>query len=331
MDVIVAGAGPAGASIARLLAMSGKRVVLVDPGVRITDRLEILPPAGYEALGAVGLAEVLDDPCIARPCLGVRRRWGSRVPDTDDFLARRGGRGFTIDRAAFDHALRTAAARAGVAFIRGRMVGVGRAGGMLWARIATACATLTTFAAIAVDATGRRSAVARRMGAHRQVHERLIAERRSVEPSLDAGGTPVWLDVEGAGAAWSYQMLGPRGRRETWDVYPPGARRRGPANPRVDASSVCLSRAAGHDWIAIGDAATSFDPVTSQGLVHALATSRIAAGAILSPRGLDDEACRIYSHATAATFAASERGRAAVYDVLRTRAMHPRVHARHHG
>jgi flavin-dependent dehydrogenase len=242
MDVIVAGAGPAGASIARLLAMSGKRVVLVDPGVRATDRLEVLPPAGYEALGAVGLAEVLGDPCIARPCLGIRRRWGSRVPDTDDFLARRGGRGFTIDRAGFDQALCTAAARVGVAFIGGRIVGVRREGGTLWARIATASAMLTAFATVAVDATGRRSAVARRMGAHRQVHERLIAERRSVEPSLDAGETPVWLNVEGADESWSYQMLGPRGRREIWDVYAPGARRRGPANPRVDASSVCVAR-----------------------------------------------------------------------------------------
>jgi hypothetical protein len=65
--------------------------------------------------------------------------------------------------------------------------------------------------------------------------------------------------------------------------------------------------------------------------VHALATSRIAAGAILSPRGLDDESCCIYSDAAARTFASSERGRAAVYDVLRARALDPRVRARHHG
>ena len=318
-DILVAGAGPAGASIARLLAMGGRRVAVVDPGVRVTDRLEVLPPAGCEALGALGLTKLLDDPRIARRCLGIRRRWGSRPSERDDFFCRRGGRGFTIDRAGFDHALRAAATAAGVTFVAGRVVGVRRVAGAAVAKIATAAAALTMRADVAVDATGRRSALARRMGARRQVFERRIAERRVIDRSAGACGGPVWLDVDGRDEIWCYQILGADGQREAWDVYASAPPRRNRGNPRADASSACLSRAAGDGWIAVGDAAISFDPVTSQGLVHALATALVAAGVIVSPRGLDEETCRVYSHVTAETFAYSERGRAAVYDALRTR------------
>jgi flavin-dependent dehydrogenase len=78
-----------------------------------------------------------------------------------------------------------------------------------------------------------------------------------------------------------------------------------------------LSPAADEGWIAIGDAAISFDPVTSQGLVNALSTAVIGAGAILSARGLDEDSCRVYADAAAHTFAHSEAGRAGVYHTLR--------------
>ncbi len=83
-----------------------------------------------------------------------------------------------------------------------------------------------------------------------------------------------------------------------------------------DASSALLSQAAGDGWIAIGDAAASFDPVTSQGLMNALSTALVAAGAILSPGGLDGAARSVYSNAVAATFRYSEAGRSRVYDAL---------------
>ena len=110
-------------------------------------------------------------------------------------------------------------------------------------------------------------------------------------------------------------MSGPDGRRERWTVYRSG-KRIGDARTRTDASSALLSHAAGDGWIAIGDAAASFDPVTSQGLVNALSTALVAAGAILSPGGLDEDARGVYSDAVAATFHHSEAGRARVYEAL---------------
>jgi len=122
-DVAVAGAGPAGATLARLLALRGLDVVMIDPRRRASQRLEMVAPASLSAFAAAGVAPLLDDPAIALPCLGIRRRWGRAGTQTDEFLRHPGGRGFTVDRSAFDSALRSMAEDAGAALIRGRLCG----------------------------------------------------------------------------------------------------------------------------------------------------------------------------------------------------------------
>ena len=316
-DIVVAGAGPAGATIARLLALRARHVTIVDPATRRNDRLEIISPSGCPVIEATGMARLLADPAIARPCLGIRRRWGGRDMEIDDFLRRPGGNGFVIDRRAFDVALRAAAADAGVEFVTGRIVAARRDEGALALDIESGSGRRTMFAGLAVDATGRPSAVGRRMGAQRLTSDTLIAERRRLDAPRATSQEPTWLDVKGCSNGWSYSVSGPDGRRERWIVRRAASNRvNGHARPRADASSAILSHAAGEGWIAVGDAAVSFDPVTSQGLANALSSAIVAAGAILSPRGLDAETCRIYSDALAATWRYSEAGRADVYAAL---------------
>jgi flavin-dependent dehydrogenase len=323
-DILVAGAGPAGATIARLLARKGRRVVLVDPGMRRVDRLEIIAPAACRAIEAVGIAHLLNDTSIARPCPGIRRRWGRAETEIDDFLRRPGGRGFVIDRAPFDNALREMAMDTGATLVTGRIVAAQRNSGDMIVEIESGAQRVSVVAGLVVDATGRPSAVARRMGARRLVGERRIAERQPIGALLTPDRDTGWLDVgggqrsdQGSGeGGWWYEVSGPDGRRERWVVYRPEQRMYDRSRSRADASAALLSRAAGEVWIAIGDAAASFDPVSSQGLVNALSTALVAAGAILSPGGLDADARRGYSDAVAATFRYSEAGRARVYDAL---------------
>jgi flavin-dependent dehydrogenase len=318
-DVLVAGAGPAGATMARLLALRGRRVVLVDPGTRPTKRLEVVAPAACRVAEAAGIAHLLHDASIARPCPGIRRRWGRADIEIDDFLRRPGGRGFVVDRAPFDAALRAMAIDAGATCLTGRVVAAQRDGGETIVEIESGGARASIAAALVVDATGRPSAVARRMGAQRLVGERRIAAHHIVGAPR-ASDWNAWLDVAsstgGGQGGWWYEVSGPDGRRERWDVYRPGQSMSGRACACADASSALLSRAAGEGWIAIGDAAASFDPITSQGLANALSTALVAAGAILSLASLDEDARRIYSDAVAATFRHSEAGRARVYAAL---------------
>jgi flavin-dependent dehydrogenase len=317
-EILVAGAGPAGATIARLLALRGRNVILVDPQTRITDRLELLAPAALGVLGALDLAPLIEDPSVAKPCLGIRRRWGHSETQIEDFLRQPGGRGYILDRAVFDARLKLAAERAGAEFLRGRVVGVDGARSGAEVLIQTSERRVAFAAGLVVDATGRPSAIARRLGARRiQLDYRVsILEHRDM--ASDRNSANGWLDVEGIGASWSYALCGPDGRREKWVVKPPDAPSKRNRARKVDASSGQLSCAGGENWVAIGDAAATFDPITSQGLFNALSTALVAAGAILVPSGFSAETAMMYSEAIMATFENSEKGREEVY-----RGLHP--------
>jgi len=320
IEVVVVGGGPAGATIARLLALRGRRVTVISPAAVGVDRLEVLAPSSRPVVNALALSELLHDPSIARPCAGIRRRWGSAEPEFDDFFRHPGGQGFVVDRVRFDARLRVMAIEAGVSFLDGRVTAVRREDRGFRIEATEEEERLVVSTPLAIDASGRPSAVSRRLGARHVVSERLVADCHSVERSDDLSQVPVWLDVEASGMNWGYTICGPEGRRERWSVHRDGDRAETGLGIRMNASSSCLSQAAEEGWIAVGDAATAFDPIASQGLVNALSTALVAAGAILSPRGLTEEAACTYSEAVAATFANSERGRAAVYGALKAKA-----------
>lgn len=314
-DIAVVGAGPAGASAARLLAYTGRRVVLIDPAHRATVRLEILSPSAMGVVQALQLEQVLFDPAIARPCAGIRRTWVSRDQEYDDFLCRPGGQGFVVDRGVFDARLRTMALDAGALAINGRLFGArhDRNGFELIVRSAAAIIRLSTL--LVVDASGRSAAAACRLGAKRVLNERLTATRELQDRSGEPSQEPVWLDVEGCSGLWSFSTVGPDGRRESWSVQR-GENRRTIRGDVVNASAACLTRAAGNGWIAIGDAAVAFDPIASQGLANALSSALVSAGAIASEGAITPDVAVNYSASIATTFEYSERCRDEVYRAM---------------
>ncbi|TIS45795.1 MAG: hypothetical protein E5W96_29345 [Mesorhizobium sp.] len=315
VDIAVVGAGPAGATAARLLACLGRQVVLIDPGQSKRDRLEIVSPTATGIVQALQLEEVLADPSIARPCAGIRRTWSSKEQEIDDFLFQPGSQGFIIDRAGFDAQLHGLALAAGATAVDGRAVDVCRNQNGFEIKIRSADMTTNLLASLLVDATGRSAALACRLGGGRMVKERLVAERTLLDKSGEPSQEMAWLDVEAREGSWTYATLGPDGRRESWSVCR-DKRRRMARGERLNASAACLKHAAGKDWIAVGDAAASFDPIASQGLVNALSSALVAVGAIAAEGGIVPDAAADYSAAMMATFAYSELGRAEVYCAL---------------
>jgi flavin-dependent dehydrogenase len=298
--------------VARLLALKGRAVIVADPGAAAANRLELLAPAALGTVAAVGLEPLLDDPSIARPCLGIRRTRGSGEQDYEDFLRHPYRVGYVVDRARFDERLRAAALAAGVTFCRLRATGVTPDGGVIF-RESGSDTTRLVFADVIVDATGRAAAIARRKGARVTARDRMVAELMedmSVEAIAD---TASWLDYRSNGSSWSYRIHGPGGRAQTWRIRASGTPARD-ALLRVDASASVLSEAAGEGWIAVGDAAIAFDPITSQGLFNGLSSSLVATGALISTDRLSPAAARLYSDAVTATFLYSEAGRVEVYN-----------------
>ncbi len=287
--VLVVGGGPAGLTLARLLALKGWPVVVVDPLVPRRRRLELVGPAVVDAFRCAGIDDLLKDGQVARECLGICRQWGGEeVWTREAFLTHRGGTGYVVDREALDGALRRRGVDAGVVLAPARLMGLDRTPTGFSARVRTGSGIEEVATELIIDATGRRAVAGRRLGARlirRHLHLAYPCEAVSPPPDRRA-----WLNIRGEEADWTYQLEGPGGFPEAWRV---GCREPG-GREGVDASTSYLRPPAGHGWIAVGDAASAFNPIWSEGLSNALGTAITVAGALLMEGSITDRIRDVY-------------------------------------
>lgn len=315
VDAVVVGAGPAGGSAALALAGQGARVLLLEGTGRRPARVgESLPAEARPLLRALGLWERFRRGGHL-PCYGNRSAWGSDALAEAPALFNPHGHGWQLDRQAFDALLAEAAAEAGAARLRaGRVLAwePTPAGGVL--RFATASGPASVRAGVVIDASGRAAAVARGQGVRRRFDDKLVA-LAAVHRTAAPGDPDTTTTVESVADGWWYTAQLPGGLRSfvflsdgdlldpRADSSPAGwlarlgrtrhlrelAGRFGyePVGPTtaLAARSSRLARASGAGWVAAGDAAVSFDPLSSQGLLTALTTGREAAGVALDLLG----------------------------------------------
>ncbi|WP_051865864.1 FAD-dependent oxidoreductase [Streptomyces griseus] len=316
-DVVVAGGGPAGCAAALTLIAAGRTVLLADSATGPPKTGEALVPVARLLLSDLHVA----DTALTTghlPCHGTHSAWGSTALHTVDFIRDPYGHGWHLDRPLFDRALRAAARAAGADVAEHTAVrrperhhdGTWR----LTLRTARAAPRTVTCHWI-VDATGRRAAIAVAAGARRQVEDRLTAHHLTLDPL--PGATDGHSLVESAPDGWWYTTLLPSRRRLVAyftdpDLFTPadfrnrllatrhvartarphGVGTLGPPR-RAPAHSAHLDRVHGDGWVASGDAAVAFDPLSSQGILTALCTGLGAGRAVHAhlrgaPGALDD-------------------------------------------
>lgn len=343
-EAVVAGGGPAGAAAALALARGGRRALLLDDSPAGSCRVgEALPPAGRPLLRELGVLDAfLADGHL--PCHGNLSAWGSPALHSTDFFFDLNGHGWHLDRARFDSALRDAARDAGAEVRAGTRLAAAEpdgAGG--WrAVLSGAEGTEEVRCGWLVDATGRRSAVARRRGAARLHDDALVAFYARFRPAREGDRDGRTL-IEAAPDGWWYTALVPSGERvvafqtdadqadRSALLTPEGFTRllEGTQHVRAaldafgfalngrprgaDAGSARLDRFAGDGWLAAGDAATSFDPLSSQGIRTALYTGTLAGRALHAHLGGDGAALAGYAHRLEEVHAAYLRSRAEFY------------------
>lgn len=206
------------------------------------------------------------------PCYGNASAWGSDELAYTDFIRSPYGHGWHLDRARFDASLRAIAAEAGVEIVHER-----------W--------SATTDADWIVDCGGRAAPVARAFGIERTYIDRLIAFFARFEAIDDDSMT----FVESAPDGWFHSALLPNGDRiVTFFTDTPIDRLPSTKHIRVgnmlselqarDARSGRLTSFHGERWIAAGDAALSFDPLSSQGIYAAQYSGKKAAETLISGR-----------------------------------------------
>jgi flavin-dependent dehydrogenase len=129
VDVLVAGAGPAGCAAAVRLVRDGAQACMVHHESTNQRPSEVLPAAASQVLDAAGLGPV--DGLAEARCGGTLSVWGSAQLIAGDGLTSPGGPGWWIDRPRFDAAMRRRCMAAGVTVMTDRVVGLRRVGSRL--------------------------------------------------------------------------------------------------------------------------------------------------------------------------------------------------------
>ncbi|MDD7933753.1 NAD(P)/FAD-dependent oxidoreductase [Actinomycetospora straminea] len=297
---MIVGGGPAGSVAALVLAGRGIAVTVVESRAAPERKVgECVPPSVTPLLRHLGCEDLMERTGHLRS-LGNRFVWGSSRPGDRPFLTGAQGDGWHVDRAVLEADLAARAQAAGATWESGRRIVRCERAGDRW-RV-TCRDSRVLDADIVADATGRTAFVARRLGATRVRYDRLVgacAFLYSATPDTDT-----YTLVEAVPEGWWYSavladgllavafmtdgdLLDRRAWRSllertdaTWarvrhhSYTVTGAVRVAPA----DTSR--LDTIAGEGWLALGDAAAAYDPLSSYGVGSAMGSGFYGGNAI---------------------------------------------------
>jgi flavin-dependent dehydrogenase len=313
-DVIILGGGPAGTATALSLTRHDPSLSVAIIEASDYDRARIgetLIPIAQPLLMALGVWERFNAQSHLTT-YGTCSAWGSDALAENEFIYTPHNRGWHLDRRSFDAMLANTAVERGTSIITGAMLSDSQRtsdGGWLLRiqRKSADGASLT--AKFVVDATGRRASFARQQGARKRLLDHLLGVFvffKHLDELTTADQTTL---VEACEHGWWYTALLPDARmvvacmsdadivRQHELKSPPqwldhlcktrhvrGRLRYAEPLTRpaaLAAYSHRLDPLTGDNWLAVGDAATTFDPLSSQGIFKALRSGLLASFAIL--------------------------------------------------
>lgn len=300
-DIIVAGAGPAGAAAARTLAQCAPqlRVGVIAPESQrdAQARGEVLSPLVQPVLRQLGLW-----PAFLRQDFAPSHRtlvsWEEPGLMSSEWLLMARGPSWRVARAEFDAWIMAEAGR-DAARIDAKVAGIARDGDG-WS---LACDDGSRHEArLVIDATGRSRALADRLGACAKTRDRLVAAY--AEAAMDGAAAPELL-VEACEDGWWYTLALGDGRRafacmtdadiahdlglnrpdgwraalaRTQFVAAIAGRIATLERPRLmTAGTRSAATTTGFRFLCAGDAASAFDPISGHGVVKAMRAGVFAA------------------------------------------------------
>lgn len=304
-DVLVVGAGPAGSITALLLSKHGFKVAIIDITIkRKVDIGECLPPECKPFLDQLGLWNKLKTEGHL-PCYGNQSVWEDDFLHTNDFIYSPWGHGWHLDRIKFDLLLKDESKKNNVDMFLDTKITNIQLENSKWIINGV---NIFFIAKFLVDATGRASWLSYKLGSKRQFFDYQIAIVGRFKNNFNYDKDSFTL-IETSQDGWWYSAALPSGYRVvTFFTDPKNSRfiknrshflneisktfyiskRLFPnyvleSNPFLwPANTSILSKIAGKNWLAVGDAAITHDPLSSYGLTFALQTSFQAASIIKS-------------------------------------------------
>jgi flavin-dependent dehydrogenase len=338
-QVIVVGSGPAGASAAICLLRAGLTVAVVARDeTQSCLPAEAFSPEVRTEFSRMGLAE--DFPHDARPSYGIEALWGQETPVFHSYFCSASGDGLCVTRLHFHDALRRAVLDAGDCTLLGGDFLSARRISQKWSvTIRIDKTTKSSTCDLLVDATGRSAVVARNLGARRCRLDSLCG----VSSVLDVPVAQQSLIVEATSYGWWY--LTPIAPSQTLvclisdvdllqhhsAIQPKRwlgllketkflSSRLGALPTEVltkvhPCETGALDRLVGDSWIAIGDAASIVDPLSSAGVLKALRSGSEAATAIAAHLDGQQYALRQYEQRNSNEFQSYLRTRRRQYAI----------------
>lgn len=307
-QVVIAGGGPSGAATAISLAARGIDCIVVEAAPEPAFKAgETIPPNALPLFRKLGIADLLQDPQHLHS-YGNRFVWGKAAYDDKTFLATQHPNGWHLDRAYFEQQLRAAVTAAGVDLRTGVRISdcIKKENG--WkVSLHDAGAEQQVTCSFVADATGRPARIARYMGEARQRTDNLAGITAAVRTSgLEC---PQYTFIEAQPGGWWYAapLSGSR-LALTWmtdmdlldtemqDTQQFLEKLAGTSiigtlldntafsfqhDPAIlPAATSYLVNRQGDGWLAVGDAAFAYDPISSYGITSALESGYYAGHAI---------------------------------------------------
>lgn len=298
-DVVIVGGGPAGMATALTLKSRGLNSLVVESEMLPNGKTgECIPPTAMPLLKKLGLEKLVLNPQHQK-YLGVRSRWGSDTVDEKLFLTSKFQEGFLLDRPFFECQFKTMIVNKGIEYWTGHsLAAIEKGGHAHHLTFKSLQEKKSIHARILVDATGRKASVSRLFGYRKIVKDQLVSivceyplnesiSKMIYTESFDQGwiyaaptnhhtisimlftdmdlltkykdkkayfksvlsGTSFFCTINLDSAKWQQLEV---------KIRP--------------AHTSYLEQPYGQGWMAVGDAAFSFDPITSFGLTSAIAS-----------------------------------------------------------
>lgn len=327
-EILIIGGGIAGC-IAAISLIDTYQVTLLDKLTEPTERIgESLAPASQRILKQLDLLEGLENQVgtLYQKNMGMQSYWGSDQVHLVDDLRNPDGFVKNLDRQAFETYLRKTAEAHGVRCLWGSKLHSSSYENARWQvqlmASETSLSTSTISASFVIDASGRQSHFARSLGVKRQVEDRLVA----CWATLPNTKTNTMSTISSSENGWWYSAVVPGKKRvvafhtdadlvakselKTTASFLELAKGNPVIFPLLDehenaiafkgtvaANSTKLEQVAGQQWVALGDAALSFDPLSSQGMYNAMA-SAMQLQALLVRYGFTETLQKIHTEQT---------------------------------
>ena len=319
-QVIIVGGGPAGIATALTLGARGISNCIVEAQLEPARKLgEAIPPNAKPLLKKLGIMHLVDAPeHIAY--YGNKSCWGTNKLEQSEFIQGIHGHGYLLDRFQFEKQLRKHAVDTGCLLMTGyKFKKTFRTERGIEILIDNGTSTERMAATYIVDATGRKASVSHQLG---MTKHSLDSQFAIVCKALLPAPMEHQITVEATKNGWWY--MAPQSKTEltlmffTLQELLPNKNElesfvrkelettlhlsKTISSTRLDfdklkvmpAGTSRLDVSYGDHWIAVGDAAFSFDPISSYGITSALASGYYAGHALSSDLANEDDAMLAY-------------------------------------